>query len=168
MELFDFIDGIEEDKYLKVLFLLLVYLLEYRAYYVFVHFGLARHHLEVISDALQGHLPAHFFLHHLAYVEFYHIFVVLFVEVEELFLHRGGTGHQIGFVVVSYLKNLAEGGLVLLEDVVDLVHGYELAVVEVEVAPLMPVDERLGHDHHDIPRLVSFLVHPSDGEVEFL
>ena len=69
---------------------------------------------------------------------------------------------------MSYLQNLPEGGLVLLEYVIHLIHGYKFAVVEVEVAPLMPIDEGFRHNHHDIPRLMSFLVHPSNGEIEFL
>ena len=89
MELFYFIDGIEEDKYLKVLFLFLVYLLEDSTNYVFMHLCLAWHDFEIISDTFQGHLPTHLLLHHLAYVEFYHIFVVLLVEIEELLLHCG-------------------------------------------------------------------------------
>ena len=69
---------------------------------------------------------------------------------------------------MSYLQNLTEGGLILLEYVVDLIHGYEFAVVEVEVASLVSIDEGFGHDHHDIPGLMSLLVHPSNCKVEFL
>ena len=168
MELFYFIYGIEEDKYLKVLFLLLVYLLKDGANYVFVHLCLTRHDFEVISDPLQGQLLTYFLLHYLTYVEFYHIFIVLLIEIEELFLHCGWASHQIGFVVVSYLQNLAEGGLILLEYVINLIHGYEFAVVKVEVASLVSIDEGFRHDHHDIPRFMSLLVHPPNCKVEFL
>ena len=69
---------------------------------------------------------------------------------------------------MSYLQNLTEGGLILLEYVIDLIHGYEFAVVKVEVASLVSIDEGFRHDHHDIPRFMSLLVHPPNCKVEFL
>ena len=89
MELFDFIDGIEEDKYLRVFFSFLVDLGKYCTYYVFVHFGLVLHHFVIVFDTFKGHSLTDLFLNHFVYVEFYHVFNVLFVKLKEFFLHCG-------------------------------------------------------------------------------
>ena len=92
MEFFDLINGVKEDKYLRIFLSLLVNLRKDSGYDVLMHFCLVFHDFVVIFDTFQGH-PFTFFtfflLDHLIDVELDHIFNILLIKLKEFFLHGG-------------------------------------------------------------------------------
>jgi hypothetical protein len=89
MEFFDFVDGIKKDKDLRLILALLVKFFEYRSDDKFMHFLPLLYGLVVIFDSLQSHLFSQFFLDHFIDVELEDVLHMFFVEIQELFLHRG-------------------------------------------------------------------------------
>ena len=70
MKFFDFIDGVKEDKYLKVFFSLVIDFLKDGSDNVLVHIGFASHDFVIVFDSLEGNFLSKLFLNHFIDVEF--------------------------------------------------------------------------------------------------
>ncbi len=88
MKFFNFIDGVEEDKDLRLFIDLFIKMFEDGSNDVFVHFCLILQDLEVILDSFKSNdLLSKLLLHQFIDVELDNIINMLLVEVQELFLH---------------------------------------------------------------------------------
>jgi hypothetical protein len=142
VELSYLIDRIKEDKNLRLFIDLIVEILENSPNDILVHFGFIRKHFEVVFNSLQGDdLFPQLFLYQFVDVEFDDIFYILLIEIQELFFHGGRASNQIRPIIFAYFQDLGQGFFLLLVDVVDLINGDELAVIEVKVSPLKSVNE---------------------------
>jgi len=166
VEISDFIDRVEEDKYLRVCLFDLIQFLENSANDELMHFSLAFCYFVVIFHTFKGDLFTQLLLHHFVDVKFNHIFHMFLVELHELFFHCGRAGDHVGSVIFSNFENFPQGSLFLLENVIDLVNGNELAVIEFQITPLGSVHERFWHGDNDISMFMSLLVHSAYFEVE--
>jgi len=89
VELFDLVDGVEEDKHLRTsaIFDFLVEVLEDSGNDVFVHFLFGLAYFVVVFDSFQGYLFTKLLLDHLIDVEFYDIFGMFIIELYKLLFH---------------------------------------------------------------------------------
>ena len=157
MEVFNFIYGVEEDKNLRPIWTLIKFLKD-SAYDELMHFSFSLHDFIIVFDALKGDSFSQLLLNHFVYIEFYHIFGMFFVKVQELFFHGSWTSDDIRTVSFSYLQDLGQSLLLLLEDVVYFVYGYEFTVVKFQISPLTPIQKGFWHTHDDVSELMSLFI----------
>lgn len=169
VELLDFIDGVEEDKDLRLFIDLLVEVLEDGADDVLVHFRLIIQDLVVILDSFQSDdLFAQLLLNQLVDVELDDVLDVFFVEIEELLLHGRRAGDQVRPISLHDLQDFGQSFLLLLVDIIYFVDSHELAVVKLQISPLGPIDKGLGHGHNDISMFVLLFIQSADLEPQLL
>lgn len=54
-----------------------------------------------------------------------------------------------------------------MEDIINLVNGYKLALIKVHVTSSMPIVERLSHTNNDISMFMAIIIELSSFKLEF-
>lgn len=125
---------------------------------VLVHGVTIFHCLIIATHPLEADPLPYLLLNELVNVDCYVIFNTFLKEVQELVLHCRRAHYQAWPRSTYYLQDFPEGGLVRYEYLVNLIDGHELTVLQIHVASLMSVEERLWLADYDICRLMCFLV----------
>jgi hypothetical protein len=108
VKLFDFVDGIEENKDLWFLwYSFSIQIFEDSSNYVFMHLFLAGNSVIIILYSFQSDVAfTQLFLHDFADVELQHILCVLFVELHEFLFHCGRASYHVSLSrTLRYFKN---------------------------------------------------------------
>lgn len=81
MELFDFVDGVKEDKYLRLFIDLLIKVLKDGSNHILMHFSFISQNFIIILHSLKSYsCSSKLAMNQIIYVEFDHIFCVFFIE----------------------------------------------------------------------------------------
>lgn len=145
VELVDVLYAVEEHEHLGLLVLLLaaVELFEDLFQDEIVELGfrvaLSLNNFGVVLDPFQSDLLPSLLLDLLVDVELHAVLVNPLVEVHEMFLHRSRAGNNIRLPVLDYFEQLLQRLLVHVVDLVYLVNGHKLALVQLHVTARVPV-----------------------------
>lgn len=81
MELFDFVDGVKEDKYLRLFVDFFIKVFKNCSDYILMHFSLICQNFIIVLHSFKSYsCPSKFAMNQIIYIEFDHVFGVFFVE----------------------------------------------------------------------------------------